>query len=525
MTRPKVPTNLQTLRYVLYARKSTEDEGSQMRSIKDQILECERLAKRDGLNVVDILEESKSAKRKDNRPVFSQMLKDIEQGKYDAILSWHPDRLSRNMLEGGTIIDMIDNAVIKDLKFVSHQFSNDASGKMMLGFYFVMSKQYSEDLSEKVQRGIDHNLEEGKSSGVPKWGYVRDQESGLYQPDENFEHIKTGWDMRANGMSVETILDYWSKHNVHRMTKLNRKNRVSRRVDMYKSTATRIFQDPFYFGILEQAEQEVDLRTIYSFKPMINEDTYRTVQSLSYKRSRAKPQETRGVVFYPFRGLVFCGVCKSDTPMRVGKNRSGSGSHFLTYRCDNQGCTRKVKSVRAHYILNNLYEALEALKFTDEEYDRYSKRIESYTDKNVIEIRTELRSLNAMKSNREKERKEKSLQLAALGKKSPAYRDVEQYLEGIQSDIIDIETDIAKLYAKIVDPTKMKMTKNEFLNLANSAADKMRAGVPVEKDMLARILLLNLTINNEMVPSYQWREPFADLLKAKSISLGAQSGT
>jgi DNA invertase Pin-like site-specific DNA recombinase len=107
------------LKYVLYARKSTEDESRQIRSTGDQIAECRQLASRIGITVAEppVIEE-KSAKSPNNRPLFRQMLKDIRAGKYDGILAWNPDRLARNMLEGGEIIDMIDEGIIKDLKFV-----------------------------------------------------------------------------------------------------------------------------------------------------------------------------------------------------------------------------------------------------------------------------------------------------------------------------------------------------------------------------------------------------------------------
>lgn len=63
------------------------------------------------------------------------------------------------------------------------------------------------------------------------------------------------------------------------------------------------------------------------------------------------------------------------------------------------------------------------------------------------------------------------------------------------------------------------------MNLANQAADKMRAGSPVEKDILARILFLNLTIDNEKTPSFIWREPFASLIMAKNIPFGTDERT
>ncbi len=136
------------LKYVIYARKSTDDPERQSKSIPDQIAECRLLAKRLGLRVVDSpIKESRSAKKPNNRPRFRELIKDIKKGKYDGIIAWNPDRLARNMLEGGEIIDMVDSETLKDLKFVTHHFTKDANGKMLLGMAFVLSKQYSDKLS------------------------------------------------------------------------------------------------------------------------------------------------------------------------------------------------------------------------------------------------------------------------------------------------------------------------------------------------------------------------------------------
>lgn len=103
-----------SLRYILYARKSSEDAEAQAKSLLDQIADCKEYANNHGLLLVgEPIQESKSAKKSGNRPLFSQMLKDIEKGKYDAILAWHPDRLSRNSLEAGMVVDMAANGVIE----------------------------------------------------------------------------------------------------------------------------------------------------------------------------------------------------------------------------------------------------------------------------------------------------------------------------------------------------------------------------------------------------------------------------
>ncbi|HIA91933.1 TPA: hypothetical protein EYO12_02340 [Candidatus Saccharibacteria bacterium] len=520
-------TDFTKFRYVLYARKSTEDEGSQMRSIKDQIKVCKEYAERNNLNVVAIIKEDKSAKVANKRSGFNEVVSELEtkDGKYDAILSYAPDRLARNMLEGGLLINLVDDEKIKDLKFPTHHFTNDPSGKLTLGIMFSISKHFSDALSRGVKRGNQGNLEEGISAGVARWGYDRDA-NGHDRPNEMFDLIKEGWEMRASGETIASVVKFWKRNNVHRMTKINRKNKVSKRKEMTYSTATKLFKSPFYYGILVQSEQEVDLRLLpINFEPMISEELYNQVQSLSENRSKLKPKTSKKGIFYPFRNMVFCGVCRGDIPMRPGKNKSSSGSYGLTYRCDNKPCDRKVKSVRAKYILDDLYKVLDTLKFTEKEYNQYSKRMEEFTAEKIVELRTEKRSLTGRKSNLESSFKTKSRQLAELGKSSPAFTTLETDLEVMQDELLDLEDEIAKIEAKLVNPTKIKMTKDKFLNLANTASDKMRAGTPLEKDVLARIMLLNFTIDDERAPSYLWKEPFDSLLKAKNIRSGARERT
>jgi site-specific DNA recombinase len=102
------------LRYVLYARKSTDDPKRQIRSIDDQIDECKLLAERNGMRIVKELREEKSAKIPGKRKVFDEMMTGIKTGKYDAILAWNPDRLARNMIEGSEILNLADNGTIQD---------------------------------------------------------------------------------------------------------------------------------------------------------------------------------------------------------------------------------------------------------------------------------------------------------------------------------------------------------------------------------------------------------------------------
>lgn len=509
-------TDYTKLRYVLYARKSTEDENRQIRSIPDQIKDCEKLASDLGLHVKDIVRETKSAKKPNERPLFKQMLEDLEAKKYDAILCWHPDRLCRNMLEGGQIINMLDEGVLKDIRFHSHQFSNDANGKMLLGMLFVFSKQYSDDLSAKVTRGTRNNFSEGKSAGTPKWGYDRNEITGLYEPNRYFDQIVEVWSKRALGESLEAVTDYLLKEGVHRMTKDKRRPRP---IKPSVSSMSNMFKDSFYYGVLEQAKNTADLRAIHNFIPVSQEDTYNRIQAMTLGRTKDKFTKKRAT-FYPLHGFVYCDVCNNSKYMVVGKNRTGSGHYVLSYRCDNKVCTRKPKSMRAKHIFNSVYERLDNFELTDKAYERYSKRIDSFTDDKLVKIKQDIHSRRGALAHITNEIKERALSTGLLDSSSAIYKANETRIGELSVQQADLEQTIAKLAQKVANPQQMKLDKDEFLNLLKTASAKMKAGSAVEKDALCRILFLNLRVDNEKVASYIWREPFASLVKATELSYG-----
>ena len=95
------------IKYVLHARKSTTDENRQLRSIPDQIKECLQAVRNrkdiDESQIIEIIEEDGSAKSAGQRPLFDKMLEGFRTGKYQGLICWAPDRLARNMKEGGSL--------------------------------------------------------------------------------------------------------------------------------------------------------------------------------------------------------------------------------------------------------------------------------------------------------------------------------------------------------------------------------------------------------------------------------------
>ena len=149
-------------RFVLYARKSTEREDRQIQSLADQVALAHKLAQAQGLTIVHTITEAHSAKTQGTRPGFKEMVLWINSGKADGILCWHPDRLARNAVDGGWVLDLLDRGKLKQLVFSSgYHFENAPESKFMLGMVFSQAKYQVDKLITDVTRGMVSKREKG----------------------------------------------------------------------------------------------------------------------------------------------------------------------------------------------------------------------------------------------------------------------------------------------------------------------------------------------------------------------------
>ena len=511
--------DLKTLKYVMYLRKSTEDEGRQIRSINDQERDCMGLAKRLGLNIVDVIKEEKSAKKPGNRPAFRGMLKRIRDKEFDAIIAWHPDRLARNMVEAGKIIHMLDTDVIKDIRFVSHQFSNDANGKMLLGMLFVFSKHYSDDLSNKVTRGVRGNLRDYKSGGTPKHGYIRDSE-GIYRKDgDNFTIVQKAWRMRLQGLNQQEICDYINSQGYQKHI-ARRGGHITFR--MTDSVLSNVFKDTFYFGELNQAGQTVDLVAApVPFEPMIDREMFFQVQELSKARRRTSKHSRKP--YLPLRYLVFCDVCDFQRPMQVGRSTGRDGVSRLNYRCLNKDCprTKGFRSIRGKLIFSEIDKVVKEklVNLPDSAYDEYLKELKSNSDAVKTRLRGELSRAKVTKAGYEKKITELSPSLSIIKDERARQTISEQIAEA--SQFIQEQEQLIKRHQQSLERSNLPaIDKEEFKATLKEMAEKLKAADVLQKDVIVSNLFLKLYFDQQKMTHYTLKEPFASLVALSAFQHG-----
>src|SRR3989338_4626993 len=170
-----VQAPIEKVRYCLYARKSTEQDEKQALSIDSQVKEMLAIAERDGLEVIDIRREAHSAKDSGQRPVFKELLEDIRRKRFNGILTWAPDRLSRNAGDLGSLVDLMDQKSLIEIRTYGQHFHNTPNEKFLLMILCSQAKLENDNKSVNVKRGLRMRCEMGLWPAPAPTGYFNEK--------------------------------------------------------------------------------------------------------------------------------------------------------------------------------------------------------------------------------------------------------------------------------------------------------------------------------------------------------------
>ncbi|MFA5742597.1 MAG: recombinase family protein [Candidatus Paceibacterota bacterium] len=373
------------MKYFLYARKSTDEEERQVLSIEAQLMELKEFAAKEGLEIADQFIEAKTAKVP-GRPIFNQMIARIESGGPFGILSWHPDRLARNSVDGGKIIYLVDTGKIEGLKFPTFWFEPTPQGKFMLNIAFGQSKYYIDNLSENVKRGLRQKLKNGEYPAYAPVGYLNElRHHTIIKDPQRAEIIKKIFEAYATG-----------KYTLENLQKLSfslglvgqRKKKA-----IALSKLQDVLKNPFYYGLFRFKGE------IYqgNHEPIISKQLFEKVQRIM--REHGKPQ-AKSLKPYTFRGVFKCGECGRQITAETRVKPSGKA--YTYYRCTkkNRVCSQKyIGEQKLKQQLNKLFQkvALNA-EWKDnflKRWEKDHKELSTTANASAQNLKAELRTVEA----------------------------------------------------------------------------------------------------------------------------------
>ena len=293
------------IKYCIYARKSMEAEERQALSIDSQLNEMRVIAERDQLNIVDIKTESHSAKQSGQRPVFNEIIQDLKKGKYNAILTWNPDRLSRNAGDLGHLVDFMDKGLLLEIRTYGQLFTNSPNDKFLLMILCSQAKLENDNKSINVQRGLRARVESGLWPSVAPMGYLdsklKDQLCVKEQDPERAPMIKQIYEKVA--------YENYSTYDVVRWLKeIGVKSPNGKFFNL--STVQLILKRPFYYGYFEYPKNSGKWYK-GKHKPIITKKLYMDAQEKIHDRThKRKYLKLRGSPF-SFLKMIRCGTCGS----------------------------------------------------------------------------------------------------------------------------------------------------------------------------------------------------------------------
>ena len=315
------------VKYCLYARKSTESDEQQALSIDSQIKEMQAIADRNHLNVVDIKRESYSAKESGQRPVFKQLLKEVSEGTYNGILTWAPDRLSRNAGDLGTVVDLMDAKKLVHIQTYGQTFSNSPNEKFLLMILCSQAKLENDNKSQNVKRGLRARVEMGLWPCRPPTGYSKfkrmDQKCESVIDTERAPYIKQmfekigydGWSGRKVFQWLKDEVDFKTENNMH----LSLGN-------IYK-----ILENHFYYGRFEYPKNSGNWYN-GAHEPLITRDLFDLVQT-NIKSNVLEPRSKQKE--FAFTKIMTCGLCGSGITAdeKFKKQKNGNVHRYVYYKC------------------------------------------------------------------------------------------------------------------------------------------------------------------------------------------------
>lgn len=337
------------IKYFLYARKSTESDERQVQSLEDQINIMKQKANNLWIEIIEIFQESMSAKAP-WRYRFNEMILRVQNWEARWIIAWKLDRLSRNPIDSWQIQYMLQTWKLDKIITNDREY-NVVDAWLLMSVENWMANQYILDLSKNVKRWMDSKTEKWVFCWRVPEGYINNVINKTIEIDPiNFSLIKKAWNLMVTwNYSVPQIMkiannEWWYKSSKLKWSKLT------------ESWMYWIFKNPFYtWDFLWKWEIKK-----WTHQPMITWEQYERVQNLIWQKWHTIRGKTKE---FAYTWMMKCWECWCSIVWEEKSKYIKSTNTFnkyVYYRCSKRikWCTCKQNPINLKLLEKQINEII-----------------------------------------------------------------------------------------------------------------------------------------------------------------------
>jgi DNA invertase Pin-like site-specific DNA recombinase len=375
-----VTVNIPITVAVGYVRLSVEDRGNKGDSIETQKkIILKYIEEHSGLHLLKIYEDDGVSGGTYERPGFSKMIQDAENGMFSCILIKDVSRLGRNLIDTGYYVEkMLPSIGVRVISITDNYDSVKEGVDTNFALKSLFSEVYLLDIGRKVKSAIRNQMENGQYIGSrPPYGYLKSPEDKhrLVVDEEAAVIVKQIFQWAADGKSAMEIVrslncagivtpsHHWFRLGIIQNVELLGGNHWQSR------TVRKLLANEAYTGTMVRGKTKIAHRRqmpvpqdewirVENIHPaIISQELFATVQKRFFSGTMNEPKAKQQNEQYTpnlFKGKIFCGHCGGRL------DRKKNHQHYI-YRCTANYVTPENcsgNSIREETIISAVSRAL-----------------------------------------------------------------------------------------------------------------------------------------------------------------------
>ena len=517
----------------MYLRLSKEDlkKNDESSSIQSQRMIINGFANHNNLNIIDEYVDDGFSGGNFDRPGFNQMIKDIELGRINCVITKDLSRLGREMYKTGKYIE--EYFLEHNIRYIAINDSYDSNiGDSMLGIRLGVNDLYLRDVSKKVRTSLRAKQERGE--------YIGSQACYGYKKDPNDRHklvvdpvaskvVKMIFSLYLEGLGANKICKKLTDEKIPIPIVYKKDPRAvyvteNEGLGVWKSATVRsILKSQMYIGNMVQhtteklsynqkklrkVDEENHIIVENTHEPIISKEDFFKVQRLI--KNRTYMPSPKNEEKHLLTGLMTCGKCNHALGISEKKQKKGIALYTYCNHYARKGIYSNCTPNRLNYnlleqdILNYLKEiAKEFFKYydirnlTDDTVYIYNKDLDEF-NRRLDEVYLEISKEKNIISNLYTDKIEGVITV-------DTYKDLSQSHENKLIELRNIE----KTLQKKIDVFSNQSIEKEFYNCRKSLEEFLCLSNPSKKiinNLIERVIVYDNGNDKEVKVIFKFKQ-------------------